>query len=314
MLEMLWQDLETSGQLSGAKRVSEDGRDDFYALIDETGNRCLLLVTDQLVDKLPAFSKIALTSRLRSDDKGSLTIKLLDSGLREEFSVVCEDLIECAAALDRGSVATGTLARLTSWRRLLEPSDTNLSLSELRGLIGELLFLEQLGKSQGLSVALKAWQGPQGAPHDFAVHSSLAEVKTVYPSAVSFSVSSVEQLDPPSGQDLRLISVLLAESTKENESSFNVEVLVERLHVALNVENIPFTELDYKIRLAGLSQPQRHRDAWFYLDTMNAYKIEGEFPRILTSAIPKGVRRVRYDIEIAACRPYEVKMEAISWI
>ena len=314
MLEVLWQDLESRTQLSGSKRLSEDGRDDFYAMIDDAGNRCLLLITDTVVDKLPAFSKIALTSRVRPDSKGSLTIKLLDNGLREEFTVVCKDLVECAATLEPTLVATGTLARLTSWRRLLEPSDTNLSLSELRGLVGELLLLERLAVSIGYASAVKAWQGPLGAAQDFTFNSSLTEVKTVYPSARTFSVSSVEQLDPPSRQNLSLVVVLLADSTPDNPSSFNVITLLERIHNFLSAANIPISELDYKVRIAGLCETKSYADAWFHLETMNIYNVEPDFPRVQAASIPQGVTRVHYDIAISACRPYEIGIGMEPWI
>ena len=82
-------------------------------------------------------------------------------------------------------------------------------LYELRGLVGELLYLERVAiPKYGIEAAVACWVGPKGADQDFVSQDKRIEVKTIREGADRVRISSAEQLDV-SGHDLKLAMVVL---------------------------------------------------------------------------------------------------------
>jgi hypothetical protein len=83
-----------------------------------------------------------------------------------------------------------------------------LSLERQVGLLGELLFLEHLIKKIG-PIAISAWMGPRGEPHDFRFNNIEIEVKTTTGSRRIHTINGAQQLVPSPNHDLCILSILL---------------------------------------------------------------------------------------------------------
>ena len=105
---------------------------------------------------------------------------LKEDGNWEIFLSLCNDLIQATRQTDDTSSAVkAILRRLTRWQEFLKKSRINvLSEEEIKGLIGELIFIKNhLIPAFGNDQAIKYWQGPEGLPQDFNVNDSAIEVK-----------------------------------------------------------------------------------------------------------------------------------------
>jgi hypothetical protein len=84
------------------------------------------------------------------------------------------------------------------------------------GLIGELLFLIALVRS-GVAAqdAVESWFGPAGGEHDFRLPQFDVEAKTTRSERRSHWISSMTQLKPAGGRELRLLSIQLTTATPD---------------------------------------------------------------------------------------------------
>ena len=117
---------------------------------------------------------------------------------------------------------------------ILVADSAGLDWSALRGLIGELLILEnRLFQLPGLDDAVSAWTGPLGLAQDFRLPSGQRiEVKEVNRYADSVLVNGLGQLD--GGCDLlQLVVVRLEDTGRDAPDALTVPLLVERLRTRL---------------------------------------------------------------------------------
>ena len=70
-----------------------------------------------------------------------------------------------------------------------------MTMSKLRGLVGELLILEMCLDLWPTEDVASGWTGPLGGPQDFVLPGRRIEVKTTFASARSVHITSVDQLD-----------------------------------------------------------------------------------------------------------------------
>lgn len=106
-----------------------------------------------------------------------LAIECLSPRLVTQFGLLADDIL---TSLDesKGNSALVATQVIDRWREMLK--DTKgplLGESQLAGLYGELIFLEQLTLHKG-PAALTSWTGPQGNRHDFEFFDASVEVKT----------------------------------------------------------------------------------------------------------------------------------------
>ena len=247
-LDALWRQLEKSSDFGGCIRTSDEPADNFFCYLDATGRRGLLLVTDGEPPRPAVFHAVDVTIGQRSDGRWSLLIVLKVPALTELFRLLCTDLVAAAHDLDRSEVPQFILARLLRWRRLLEAGDAGLlTLTQIRGLMGELLIMRECFKWWPIAEVIEGWVGPLDAPQDFALPSMRIEVKSIMPTSPRATISSADQLDAPEGTDLRLAVVRLANAPSESNDGLSPPMLVKEIREAL--ERFPSTHRDFDSRL-----------------------------------------------------------------
>jgi hypothetical protein len=184
---------------------------DLYYGIDSTGNRDFIILTTVKPPKLPPCSKsVNIYGTLREDNKYAIHFQLIQKSDKDVFTRLCHDLAEstrnCATESDG---INRLLSRFIKWKKLLDRSGNGqLSASEIKGLLGELVFMDRyLSACYGLSLTIDAWIGPLGADRDFVFADKWYEVKAVDPGAITVSISSVDQLDTDDPGQLVLITL-----------------------------------------------------------------------------------------------------------
>jgi hypothetical protein len=152
------------------------------------------------------------------------------------FSELCRDIVDSTrVGIDPMRAGTVVLTRIERWRTLLQADSSGLNRFALRGLIGELLVLEQrIFPMLGPVEAIAAWTGPLGMAQDFHLPSGLRiEVKAVDHDANQVLINGLSQLD--SGGDTLVLAVVRLEDTGHDAvNAVTVPLLVEQIRARLS--------------------------------------------------------------------------------
>ena len=183
-----------------------------------------------------------------------------------------------------------------------------LGITELRGLIGELLVLRRCLDQWSAVEVVAAWVGPMAAPQDFVLPSLRLEVKTVRPGASTSRISSVDQLD---GSDTELcLAVVTLATVDSDQSSLSPAGLIGEIRARLESAAGPGVVLDFDSRLAAggyVAQPAYERPM-FRVEGIRFYDVGPRFPRLRRADLPVGIADASYDIELTRCAPFETEL------
>ena len=120
--------------------------------------------------------------------QGKIVLLLNETQNWELFHALCNDLVRASASAHDDIAACAILVRrLQRWQDFLRRARSPiLPLEEIKGLIGELLFLNRPVAVQfGWDAAVGFWKGPEDAPQDFAIHDTAVEVRSASPAPPS---------------------------------------------------------------------------------------------------------------------------------
>lgn len=263
--EQRWKELHSRPTEPVFQRVDESHILDFYLGRDICGEPLLLLLTDSKPPTFPMIQSIKISSAIRQDGRWVLILKLVYPELLRVFSHLCEDLVESSRYCeDIANGASFVLYRFLRWKRLLERGkQATLDELALRGLIGELLFMEQMCVlGHGLRESLEAWVGPSGSDQDFRFSNFWYEVKTIRPGSSSIKISSIEQLDADS--EGKLVIVILDTANKIEPDSFTVIELIGRLRQAFSFDPAISLKFEDKLLDVGYIEQSEYSDLFLY--------------------------------------------------
>lgn len=283
---------------------------DLYIGKAMTSELLFLVVDKEEPPKLKSMKAVEVATSQRPDGRWNLLLTLRRNDLSSIFALLCDDLASASRHLPDGANGMLFLARrLAAWRKLTEEGYSDLlSASEVRGLVGELLVLEQFLRSDLASVTvLKSWVGPLGADQDFHFPEMAWEVKTVPPDASSVQIASERQLYAAE-RALRLVVVTLGEASPGAGLSLNATVDRLRHRLQDDVEALDFLEDRLKearyIRRAEYSAPD------FHVGLFRLFRVEEGFPRLTPVDLPRGVCQVEYRVLLETCTTWSTEMPA----
>ena len=296
-----------SGQGSGFLRVTATHQIDLFVGV-ENGRRALLLLCDEEPAKIPAFEAIGVSSRQREDGQWALIVCLERRDLGPLFAYLAEDLVYATEHEgDSGRAAKRLVERLKWWQRLLSRGQSGvLGAMELRGLVGELLFLGDYAiPSFGAKLAVDSWVGPLDAPRDFRFVDLDVEVKALGRDSTTVRISSLEQLEE-SGAPIVLAALTLESAVDDKGGAVSVHELVERVRTLCEPDADIVTALNQRLWAAGYTDRPEYRSMYFLLRGAEFYECRKGFPWIVRSDVPAGIARCAYEIEIASIREFRV--------
>jgi len=303
--EARWETLEPS---KGFQRVDEDHPLDLYLGLDVSGERVLLLVTDDDADVPAPTQSIEVFCRHRHDGRWALMFRLIRPELGRVFSHLCEDLVEFGRNLSKDSKpANAIIARLSRWQRLLERShDGLLDESVIRGLIGELMYLEHFALPEyGPVPALEGWVGPLDAEQDFRYPDSIIEVKSIRPNSLKVKISSAEQLEDV-GCKFQLVTVTLNSSRRGENDSFCLPDIISDMRKKFEDDPLASSLFEERLLSAGYLDHEGYQSYFFQAGGFRCFTVRDGFPRIVRSQLPTGIGSVVYELNLAVCQIFEV--------
>lgn len=240
---------------------------------------------------------------------GKLVLLLQNNKDWEIFFALCLDLVRATFVLKDELAASDTiLRRLIRWQELLRKNRRQiLSEEEIKGLMGELIFLRQsLTPVYGLDDAVTSWRGPEGAPQDFALAEVAYEVKCqAGGSRRLVRISSADQLCPqlPVGY---LVVYTLARQTSDNLDAISLNSLVARIRADLVSASATVRDrFEDLLFISGYLVNDEYEKHLFTVVSSKSYRLVDGFPRICPQILLPGIDFVSYSISLDACSRFE---------
>lgn len=216
---------------------------------------------------------------------------------RQVFGFLSDDLMDALNdAADTTELQRRTARHLSLWSGFLRPAGLAQDARTLRGLYGELRFLEDvLVPAVGWPLALSSWEGPAGAVNDVRIGRVRVEIKTTSTDDQLAAISSVEQLDPPAGDELWLAQALM--SPEEGPGSEPLGALMARLLLwARDAACAGLLQARVAQTGVDVDAPALHTFVqWQWHDALSS-----SFPRLVRAELRPGVRQCSYHIDLAS--------------
>ena len=233
-----------------------------------------------------------------------LVLSLADAVYRDVFLTLASDILETLSAASNEREAVETfVSRLARWQAFLrQHGPEGLSPEARRGLYGELIVLRDTFLPVLGDAAVLGWKGPTTSPKDFQFAGGSVEVKTTTAATPGeFPVSNVLQLDESRARVLYLALVTVEESESNGDA---LPDIVSTLRAVVGSSALGV--LEDRLVDAGYLACHLHlyRSPRYSLRATQFFEVTGDFPRLLESAIPKGVTGVSYRVSVGACLSY----------
>lgn len=214
---------------------------------------------------------------------------------------------EVLSRIDAGAgCADAARSTIEEFRSLLvRPNSSQIPLSQVAGLVGELLLLNRLLDRN--AAAWKCWRGPAGDRHDFASGTHSLEVKvSLSKGRTKVTINGFDQLEQPAGGSLHLLHF---ELEAVGSGMLSVGALGKAtLGKASEPERLQ--ELLSALGCDDVSDPAWNHTA-FRHENESLYRVSDGFPRLVSSMLaagspPFGISNVSYTTDLSTAGEFKV--------
>lgn len=305
-----WEKIKSSKKDTNINGILADKNNilEFYWAKDFNGSLLFVMKTNSKIivnSKIPKLNGIILKIATY-DNFGQLVFTLSANEDKDIFFILCQDLIKSTKDIKNKELAVKIIfRRLEKWQYFLKNSKKIIDKNELKGLIGELLFLKNhLFEKFSLEESLSFWKAPSKSVQDFEFNNFAVEVKTKG-SVNSINISSFEQLHS-NYKNLLLYVVTLSESTTKEDNSFNVLELIDEIRTyikrddSLKEEKFNNLLMDY-----GFLEIEEYSEYYFLFIKDEFYNVTEQFPKI--TDIPLGIEKLNYKVNLDTCKNFLIK-------
>lgn len=240
-------------------------------------------------------SGVVLVEQYRDENGYSLYFILEDDGLLEYFCTFCDDLLDSTKSISDDNDAYQLLkSRYFCWKMLFTPSKNMMTEQEVKGLIGELLFLrDSLFPKYGADDSLKSWTGPDNTHKDFSYQDNWYEVKTINAGKEMVHISSIEQLESEIAGHLVVYQL---EKMSPASNGITLNDLVTEIASMLEDSYLKENFIDKLTQYKFCYNCEKCNEVYISRGK-TVYKVDNkEFPRIQRNMIPQSIAKVQYDI------------------
>ena len=266
-----------------------------------SGIKSLVVMNPEVALKIPAGKAIEAKYEALANGGTVLEFTLLNKEYEEEYIRLCWDMID---ASEMSQQATKTMIqRYTYWMKLLSLRSESFGFSQQKGLLGELLYLQESIERLGSEKALAAWQGPDGSDQDFLFESSWTEIKTVSMAADKVKISSMQQLEQEIPGELR---IYVLEKSTEGPDRYNLVHTVNNIKEMLKSEPHCGDQYAMKLYRYGYREKEveHYKKYFFRLIDIRKYSVEEGFPKITRHNVDSAIVSCEYEISLPAIEPF----------
>lgn len=301
-----WNDIAVPGSDFNVRRVESGAAVPCYW--GRSADGACLFIIELEGDHSAQFRKDNTTVRgisvdLRAGAPGlqRLVLALEQQVDRDLFEGLCRTLASALThASDASSSLAVALAHLRRWKAFLSGrGGRHLSPEEVRGLFAELTFLLELVQRTGSAVdAVAAWLGPEMSHQDFIFGNTAVEIKSLSGAERSaVRISSEDQLE--SLNDALFLRVYRLSQVGEAPGAESLNGLVTGVQRALSCSSA-IEAFERKLAGQGYAPLPEYDEPKFLVSEVRTFAVDDAFPRLVRSALPGGVTKVRYDIQLEA--------------
>lgn len=286
------------------KRIDERHPLQLYIGRDEKNRITLLNISNDEPCKLNSTKMIEVFIGKRQDNKWATSFSLFDNEYEDQFLNFCLDIYESTRSLNdsfRSGMFVAT--RYKKWMEMLNKKNLGLlSISEIKGLIGEIFFLHRvLSKENGLSKAIASWLGPFRADQDFIINDTWYEIKNTTLDSPTVKISSISQLDSTYTGHLVVFRMEKTSSTDLSKITLN-SIIQDVLKDAEDNDKTVFLDI---LSNHGYVFREEYNDICFRFHRFDKYKIENDFPCVRRNQISMAVENVEYNLLLSSIENYK---------
>ncbi len=280
------------------QRVDENHILDLYIGFDSTRRLTLLLITDIEPRNINSSQFIGVEIGMRHDSKWALSLTLLQENYEEMFYSFCEDMIESSRkVLSNDEGVLFFCDRYRKWQKMLLKNNGDLlTIPEIKGLIGELIFLRnKLFVEIGYEKGLNSWIGPERADQDFVTEETWWEIKATSLGSEKVLISSIEQLDVDI--DGNLVVVYLDKTSQEDKSGITLNSIISEIFLQIPTDNLKdrFKEI---LLLHKYYASREYDEKPFRYSCFVEYTVNRDFPCMRRTQVPIAVLSAKYELSI----------------
>lgn len=178
-----------------------------------------------------------------------------------------------------------------------------LSEHEIKGLIGELLFLkDEMFPLWGISNSISSWTGPDASKKDFSIENTWYEIKTIEYGKKTVGISSLEQLES------LVDGVLVVYQLEKMSSGFNGITLNNLINEILHmVSLLPDKQLFIdKLHKVGFSFSDVYDEYVYDKRELSKYRVNESFPKLVKNRVPQAIAKAAYEITLSEIIKYKL--------
>lgn len=258
---------------------------------------------------------VSLTDQRRQEEglmRLAITLERDDS--TDVFEVLVADLAEVASyTTSPQSAIAAIVRRLEAWQACLRSHRRGLSREEQIGLLGELAILRLVAEELGPSHAVASWKGPLDAIHDFSHAGTALEVKAVLGAGNHLRISKLNQLETEGLNRLLVVRPRF----RESPDGPTVTDLIALLRTVIT-QQAPevLSDFDELLIRAGVRDTSPHGDQLLRaeLESILAYDVREEFPRLTFESVPIGIVDGTYVVDERAVASFCIEQSELRKI
>ena len=309
-----WVDIPLSEDAANVRRINAKHPLNLFWGKDYLGRYLFIFRSKINLNKvrvnLPELSGVEVS--LTKDGQQAVFVLVLKEHERWElFLALCDDLVEASWDVSRdydGLVVFEN--RLKCWHDFWKKAKSRiLSTEQIKGLVGELLFLKNwLLPYFNADSSIAFWTAPRATVQDFSVREVAVEVKCqVGTTSPKVTISSPEQLYPQLSE-LLLFVVTLGKSGPEYENAVNLPKLIGEIRNSLETESVhAVATFDDLLLEVGYMYSKEYENYSYVVVDSNFYRVEDPFPRLSRDDIPRGVENLTYSVLLSECDDFKVE-------
>jgi len=286
-------------QPSHVIRVDDTHPLDLYLGLDSEGRK--------IIEYIGKFDRIRVrgtriieASHLAVHDGIAIVFTLLDKDFDDLFYLFCNDIVDSGCETEQGKGYDYVVNRFEKWKSFISQTRRYLSETEIRGLIGELLFMiEDAVPNYGINRTIQGWSGPEPAKKDFSFDETWYGVKTT--STGKITITSIDQLD--SDVDGHLV-VFGLEKMSSQYSGITLTGLVQNIlgQITLDADRSDFIT---KLVHIGYYQESYYDDFVYSKLWRRSFIVDEGFPIIRRCDVPVAVSAVTYDLALSMIESFK---------
>lgn len=238
-----------------------------------------------------------------------ISIKLKNIDFFEIYLEFLENIIENINSSDnKKTIVQLIIKKINIWIKFFKKEKFDgLSEEEIRGLIGELLFIKNFSnKKADFKNNILKWKGCENGLHDFETIRSKIEIKT-FSSEGIIRISYPDQLDINKYKNIFFICY----SLQKEGGVFSLNDIVKEIQEKLD-KDFSFIFLD-KLKSYGYFEAHKGKYNDKYKNIkIYYYQITKDFPKILQGDLHNSIKKIRFGLDTNLLSSYDIGKDKIQ--